>query len=1048
MIKKRIFITALCVSMLVSSLHAQKANVYEELIEFKTYPFSDPNPVPEINRIYPYFYFHGYTNKPVQQKWNMVVLENEYVKVYVCPEIGGKIWGAIEKSTGKEFLYFNHVVKFRDVAMRGPWTSGGLEYNFGDIGHIPTCSTPVDYITKKNDDGSVSCVVGAIDLPSGTKWSVEIKVSPGKAFFETKTSWFNNTELPCTYYHWMNAAAKASDNLEFIYPGKNWIGHGGKEGNWPSENGRDINWYKNNNFGSYKSYHVLSSYSDYFGGYWHDDDFGFGHYGDFDEKPGKKLWIWGLAQEGMIWEDLLTDSDGQYIEFQAGKLFNQAANSSTLIPFKHKEFAPHDADIMNETWFPLKATKGMVSVSQYGVLNLLKNNSNQTILLSALQEIDDELKVYINGNLQFSDFVGLKPLELFKMSFETSSTDEIKIILGNSKLIYSSNKIDVLVERPLKANDDFNWDSAYGLFTKGLELEKQREYSGAKEAYNKALEKDAGFLPALNRLALSFYRQMDYVKALKYVHKSLAIDTYDGEANYLLGLICRETGDNTTAKSGFSIAMGAIAYKSSAATELANLFLIEKDWVKAKKYTLKALDFNQYNLDALKVLAIANRKLGNVEEAKKVLVKIFELDGTIHFQRFESFLLSNSISDKELFLTRITNELPHETFLDLSINYYKMGCEEEAIKVLELAPENPVVDLWLAHLKPDEKEVYITNVLNQSPEFVFPHRKETAKVLMTFLAEYPNWKLHYYLGLILWNKGLIAEAKEEFMACGNRPDFAPFYLAKSKLMNSKNEKFNCMQRVAELSPESWRAALSLANFYISTEQPAEALKLIQPFVKKYPEQSAIGLCYAQSLSALNNYEDAISFLVKYNVLPFEGATVGRDLYHEACVRSAFSALNNRKYNKAIKFVKQAKLWPVNLGVGRPYNVDERLEDYILTRAYKLKGDNENAAIFASKVMNYTHPDIQQENSALYLQLVLLNRDGQDIKAELLLAKLLQKYPESNYMKWVATKIVNDPKSKEIEMTIKHDFEISMPYDTRFKDNRFQLLLDLLDVIEK
>ena len=377
-----------------------------------------------------------------------------------------------------------------------------------------------------------------------------------------------------------------------------------------------------------------------------------------------------------------------------------------------------------------------------------------------------------------------------------------------------------------------------------------------------------------------------------------------------------------------------------------------------------------------------------------------------------------------------------------------MGCEEEAIKVLKLAPENPIVDLWLAHLKPDEKESYITNALNQSPEFVFPHRKETAKVLMTLLAENPDWKMHYYLGLILWNNGLINDAKEEFLACGDNPDFAPFYLAKSKLVNSKIEKLNCLQKALDLSPESWRVALSLANFYISTEQPAEALKLIQPFVKKYPEQSAIGLCYAQSLSAMNNYEDAISFLVKYNVLPFEGATVGRDLYHEACVRSAFSALKDGENSKAIKFAKQAKLWPENLGVGRPYDVDERLEDYILTTAYILKGDKENAATFASKVMNYTHPGFQQESSALYLQLVLLNRNGQDKKADLLLTKFLQKYPESNYMKWIATKIVNDPKSKEIEIAIKQDFEISMPYDTRFKDNRFQLLLDFLDVIEE
>ena len=127
---------------------AQQAKIYEEEMLFTTYPFSDPNPVPEISRIYPYYYFHGYTSHSEEQKWKMVILENDYIKVFVCPDIGGKIWGAIEKSTGKEFLYFNHVVKFRDVAMRGAWTSGGLEYNFGDIGHIPTCATPVDYYTR------------------------------------------------------------------------------------------------------------------------------------------------------------------------------------------------------------------------------------------------------------------------------------------------------------------------------------------------------------------------------------------------------------------------------------------------------------------------------------------------------------------------------------------------------------------------------------------------------------------------------------------------------------------------------------------------------------------------------------------------------------------------------------------------------------------------------------------------------------------------------------------------------------------------------------
>ena len=86
-------------------------------------------------------------------------LENDYIKVMVLPEIGGKIWGAIEKSTGEEFLYKNEVIKFRNIAMRGPWTSGGIEFNFGIIGHHPSTATAVDYKIQTNKDGSVSCIV-------------------------------------------------------------------------------------------------------------------------------------------------------------------------------------------------------------------------------------------------------------------------------------------------------------------------------------------------------------------------------------------------------------------------------------------------------------------------------------------------------------------------------------------------------------------------------------------------------------------------------------------------------------------------------------------------------------------------------------------------------------------------------------------------------------------------------------------------------------------------------------------------------------------------
>ena len=62
----------------------------------------------------------------------------------------------------------------------------------------------------------------------------------------------------------------------------------------------------------------------------------------------------------MIWEKLLTDTDGQYVEVQSGRLFNQAAEDSTFTPFKHRGFGPYATDRWTEYWFPVKGTSGFV----------------------------------------------------------------------------------------------------------------------------------------------------------------------------------------------------------------------------------------------------------------------------------------------------------------------------------------------------------------------------------------------------------------------------------------------------------------------------------------------------------------------------------------------------------------------------------------------------------------------------------------------------------------------------------------------------------------
>jgi hypothetical protein len=355
--KKSVYSPVTLVILFLTGLATGAVHIKESKETIVTYPFSDPDPVAILARsdawegnarLYPTHFFDGFSETSVKQDWTVVRMENSYIKLAVLPEVGGKIWGASEKSTGQEFIYMNDVLKFRQIALRGPWTSGGVEFNFGIVGHAPSCATPVDYLVRKNADGSVSCIVGTMDLPSRTRWAVTITLPKDKALVETNAFWYNPTPLNQSYYVWMNGAVHAADDLQSVLPGTSHIGHNFSvpQKTWPvNSQDRDLSWYRNNNFGSHKSYFTVGEYDHFYGGYWHNSGFGFGHWARYDDVPGQKLWLWSLSRQGGIWENLLTDDHGQYVEPQAGRYFNQN---------DHAFFSPNTADRWQEIWFPYK----------------------------------------------------------------------------------------------------------------------------------------------------------------------------------------------------------------------------------------------------------------------------------------------------------------------------------------------------------------------------------------------------------------------------------------------------------------------------------------------------------------------------------------------------------------------------------------------------------------------------------------------------------------------------------------------------------------------
>ncbi len=966
-------------------LHAQTpVSVKESIKTFKTYPFNDPNPIASKTLIYPYFRFDGFTDKPVDKQWKVVELENQYIKLMVLPEIGGKIWSAWEKSTGLPFIYNNQVVKFRDVAMRGPWTSGGIEPNYGIIGHTPNCATPVDYRTETKSDGSVSCYVGTYDKLTQTYWTIEINLPSDKAYFTTHSTWHNGNPLEQPYYTWMNVGMPAKGNLEFIFPGTRYIGHEGEYASWKinTNNHKDISFYEQNNFGGYKSYHVFGSYTDFFASYYHDNNFGMGHYSLYDEKPGKKIWIWGLSRQGMIWENLLSDTDGQYVEVQSGRLFNQSSVNSIYTPFKHRGFAPYATDEWTEYWFPIKGTNGVVKADPHGTLNLKEEEGYLKWFFSPLQSLHEKFTIYKNGNKIEERFISVKPLQTYKDSIRWSGDlKELTITIGDN-FFYDANPTADNLARPVDLPADYKWDTPYALYSLGKGAMQTRDYTNAEIKFQECISKDPYFLPALAELAFLNIRKMNYELARNFAMNALSINTYDPAANFAYGLANVATHRNIDAQDAFSVAAASIAYRSASYTELAKLYFRTNQLKKSFDYAQKAVMEQPKNIEAWQIIATFFRVQGEKEKAMSALHKITAINPLSHFVTTENLLWK--ITDSQDFMKQISQEMKDEVYLSLADWYQHINRYQDAIEILKLAPQQAEVLYWQAYLMKKNNDTSFAVILRQadqaSPAFIFPYRITAADVMEWAMQNSDSWKPKYFLALVHWNAGNTDKATSLLQQCGS-PDFVPFFAVKAALFPGDAEEN--LLKATQLDKNEWRYGKLLVNFYLDAGDVTKALQVAIEYQKRYPNNDGLSFLLARCYLLNKKYANSLQVLTSKTFLPNEGATEGRQLYRESLLMLAFDNMDKGKYAQALTGIEKAKQWPENLGVGKPYDadIDVRFENFMQALCLeRMKKPSEANKIYSSLIAERENV----HNANLMINALALKKTGMEAKGTSLL----------------------------------------------------------------
>ncbi|MBO5622414.1 MAG: DUF5107 domain-containing protein, partial [Butyrivibrio sp.] len=541
-------------------------NVWEEAVIIPTYEVgpADKNPMflekrvyqGSTGKIYPYPSTNEISRKKADKKWNAVYLENDYLKVMVLPELGGRIQRAYDKTNDYDFVYYNHVIKPALVGLTGPWISGGIEFNWPQH-HRPTTYSHVDHKIVENDDGSKSLLIGDVDQMYGTKEITKFTLYPDKAYIEITGQLYNRTPLPQTFLWWANPAVAVNDYTQSIFPPDvhSVYDHGKRAvSRFPIATGQ---YYKHDysegvDISRYKNIPVPTSYmaekSDYnfVGGYDYRKKAGLLHVADHHVSPGKKQWTWGCGDFGKAWDRNLTDEDGPYIELMTGMYCDNQPDFSWLKPYEEKVFKQY--------FMPYKAVGQVKNASINAALNLEVRDENTVYVCVYGTAVYDKARIELkyDGKAIYCEETRISPVDIYEKEIKVNVPDRYKlkvtVFYGEKELVSYQEKdqgIPELAEPAKAAKLPEEIITNEELYLTGQHIEQYRHATWLPDPYYlEGLKRDDEDIRINNAYGLLLLRRGRFELAEKYFSKALVRLTlmhpnpYDSEPFYNLGLAC------------------------------------------------------------------------------------------------------------------------------------------------------------------------------------------------------------------------------------------------------------------------------------------------------------------------------------------------------------------------------------------------------------------------------------------------------------------------------------------------------------------------------
>lgn len=922
--------------------------------------------------VYPYPVVEKIADEKQDKVYKAVYLENEYIKVMILPELGGRVQMAFDKIKQRHFIYYNQVIKPALVGLTGPWISGGIEFNWPQH-HRPSTFLPVDHTIENNEDGSITVWVSENEKMFHQKGMAGFTLYPGKAYLEIKGKLYNPTPVPQTFLWWANPAVAVNEHYQSVFPPDVHavFDHGKREvSTFPIATGTyyKVDYSKGVDISNYKnipvptSYMAINSEFNFVGGYENDTQAGVLHVANHHISPGKKQWTWGNGDFGKAWDRNLTDEDGPYIELMAGVFTDNQPDFTWMQPYEEKTFAQY--------FLPYRELGVIKNASQDLLMNIDKDGDKAIvkIFVTSLQK-----KVRVVLESFFEETLDLSPEQVYEREIVVGAISEINLVLT----VYAENGRELLSikaesqevkETPEAAKAAFSPEetpTCEQLYLTGLHLEQYRHATyNATDYYLEALKREPSDVRNNNAIGLWLLRRGKFENAEKYFKTAIKTqlqrnpNPYDGEPHYNLGLTLQYQGKYKEAYDAFYKSCWNAAMQDAGYLGCAQISCIKNNLSEALYEVDKSLIRNWHNHKARTLKASILRKLGKEKEALALIQDSLKIDLFNFGCKFEAYLIS-----KEAFILEEMHNIMRgeiHNYEVVALDYIAAGMYDEAVQLLEagakVCPTTPMTYYymgWALSLANQDGKAIFELAAAHAPEYCFPNRLEAILALDAAQKINPkDAKAPYYLGNLWYDKRQYPEA----IACWEKSvgidnSFPTVHrnlsLAYFNKLQQQEKAVEYLEKAFSLDTTDARVLMELDQLYKRFCRPfTDRLVFLEKHMDLVVQRDDVYLEYVTLNNQLGNFLKAIELIDNRIFHPWEGGE-GKvpAQYQLARVELAKKHLAKKEYKEAIQLLNECLEYPPNLGEGKLSGAQENDFHYWLGCAYEGLGKMDKAIYY-------------------------------------------------------------------------------------------------------